>query len=207
MENQPEEEPAADINNHPQIALIDTFCELTGVHSKQEALFYLESHIFNLDAAVSTFLDDYNPPPIAAADNQPSPPVQSDENDALSPSNRSRSPSLLPAAQSYNLRWAGRPRTGGSSAGAGGGGIRTLSDLSRNPKEEEEDDSDTDPDFDPQEYYTGGEKRFVSPNYCYRMNLWYVLVGNVQFFAYGATFLIKCVFRILEMNFSRNMHS
>lgn len=176
MENQPEEEPAADINNHPQIALIDTFCELTGVHSKQEALFYLESHIFNLDAAVSTFLDDYNPPPIAAAaDNHPSPPVQSDENDALSPSNRSRSPSPPPAAQSYNLRSAGRPRTGGrrrtGGSSAGGGGIRTLSDLSRNPKEEEDDDSDTDPDFDPQEYYTGGEKRFVSPNYCYRMNL------------------------------------
>ncbi|KAK6120627.1 hypothetical protein DH2020_045622 [Rehmannia glutinosa] len=79
---------------------------------------------------------------------------------------RSRSPSPPPASRSYNLRSVAKPGTGASPSGGrrrggggGGGGIRTLSDLNRNPKEE---DSDSDPDFDPQEYYTGGEKRTVS---------------------------------------------
>ncbi|CAA0825068.1 Plant UBX domain-containing protein 5 [Striga hermonthica] len=162
MENLTDE---ATLDNHPQIALINTFCEITACASKTEALFFLESHNFDLDAAVSTFLDDAGP----AAVDLPSPMAHSQSQSHYSPSespppSRSRSPSPPPASRSYSLRSAAKPRAEASGSvgqkrgggGGGGGGIRTLADLSRNPKHEE--DSDSDPDFDPQEYYTGGEK-------------------------------------------------
>ncbi|PIN18703.1 Protein tyrosine phosphatase SHP1/Cofactor for p97 ATPase-mediated vesicle membrane fusion [Handroanthus impetiginosus] len=163
MENQSPEE--ASFDGHPQIALINTFCEITACASKSEALFFLESHNFDLDAAVSTFLDDANPTEAAAA-NLNSPAAQSQSHyspsESLSPSpSRSRSPSPPPASRSYSLRSSSKPNTGASASGGrtrgggGGGGIRTLADLNRIPKDE---DSDSDPDYDPQEYYTGGEK-------------------------------------------------
>ncbi|KAL6536861.1 Plant UBX domain-containing protein 4 [Orobanche hederae] len=154
----------ASFNTHPQIALINTFCEITACVSKSEALFFLESHNFDPDAAVSTFLDD--PDPVAA--NTISPVAQSQSHyppsESLSPSpSRSRSPSPPPTSRFYNLRSAGKPSAGGSTSGGrrhggggGGGGIRTLADLNNNPKHNE--GSDSDPDFNPQEYYTGGEK-------------------------------------------------
>ncbi|KAI3465611.1 hypothetical protein Pfo_022274 [Paulownia fortunei] len=165
MENQSSEfTEEATFNSHPQIALINTFCEITACASKSEALFFLESHNFDLDAAVSTFLDDANPADFAAA-NPTSPAVQSQSHyspsESLSPSpSRSRSPSPPPASRSYNLRSSAKPSAGASASGGrrrggGSGGIRTLADLNRNPKDE---DSESDPDFDPQEYYTGGEK-------------------------------------------------
>lgn len=167
MENQSSEfAEEASLNGHPQIALINTFCEITACASKSEALFFLESHNFDLDAAVSTFLDDANPVESVAAANPTSPAAQSHSHispsESLSPSpSRSRSPSPPPASRSYNLRSSTKPGTGasapaGARRGGGGGGIRTLADLNRNPKDE---DSDSDPDFDPQEFYTGGEKR------------------------------------------------
>ncbi|KAK4383681.1 hypothetical protein Sango_2753000 [Sesamum angolense] len=160
----------ASLNNHPQIALINTFCEITASASKSEALFFLESHNFDLDAAVSTFLDDANP---VAAANPGSPAAQSQSHyspsESLSPStspSRSRSPSPPPASRSYNLRSSAKPSagasgSGGRKGGSGGGGVRTLSDLNRNTKDE---DSGSDPDFDPQEYYTGGEKSGYGEN-------------------------------------------
>ncbi|KAH6796023.1 hypothetical protein C2S51_037009 [Perilla frutescens var. frutescens] len=154
----------ATLDGHPHIALINTFCEITACPSKSEALFFLESHNFDLDAAVSTFLDDANPvEPVAAG--PASPAAQSNSHyspsESLSPSpSRSRSPSPPPASRPYRLRSAaksgvGASASGGVRRGGGGGGIRTFADLNKNPKDE---DSDSDPDFDPQEYYTGGEK-------------------------------------------------
>ncbi|XP_057784833.1 plant UBX domain-containing protein 4-like [Salvia miltiorrhiza] len=154
----------ATLDGHPHIALINTFCEITACPSKSEALFFLESHNFDVDAAVSTFLDDANPIEPAAA-GPASPAVQSNTHyspsESLSPSpSRSRSPSPPPASRPYRLRsaaktGAGASAAGGARRGGGGGGIRTLADLNKNPNNEE---SDSDPDFDPQEYYTGGEK-------------------------------------------------
>ncbi|KAL8506793.1 hypothetical protein ACS0TY_017621 [Phlomoides rotata] len=157
MENQSAAFTEATIDGHPQIALINTFCEITACASKSEALFFLESHNFDLDAAVSTFLDDAHPDvaaaavnPAALSNNQLSP------SESLSASPRSRSPSPPRASRSYNLR-AAKPSTGASASGGTrrGGGIRTFADLNRKPKDG---DSDSDSDFDPQEYYTGGEK-------------------------------------------------
>lgn len=141
----------ATLDGHPQIALINTFCEITACATKSEALFFLESHNFDLDAAVSTFLDDAIPAEPAAA-GPASPVAQSNTHyspsESLSPSpSRSRSPSPPPSSRPYNLRSAGKSGTGASDSGGA---------LNKNPKNE---DSDSDPDFDPQEYYTGGEKR------------------------------------------------
>ncbi|XP_051135213.1 plant UBX domain-containing protein 4 [Andrographis paniculata] len=163
MENQ-----STPADAHPQISLINTFCEITACASKSEALFFLESHNFDIDAAVATFLDSTNP----AADDDaaaltaanPSSPLQPSQShyspsESASPSPRSRSPSPPPASRSYNLRSVANPKKTGASASGrrkpGDGGIRTLADLNSNPRDE---DSDSDPDFDPQEYYTGGEK-------------------------------------------------
>ncbi|KAL7142296.1 hypothetical protein ABFS83_08G114500 [Erythranthe nasuta] len=154
MENPPSE--AIIDGHHPQITLINTFCEITACASQSEALFFLESHNFDLDAAVSTFLDDANPvDSAAAAVNPTSPAFNSPIEMSPSPSpsrSRSRSPSPPPASRSYSLRSSSKPSTAAPRRG-----IRTFSDLNRNPKDDDE-DSDSDPDFNPQDYYTGGEK-------------------------------------------------
>ncbi|KAL8167196.1 hypothetical protein V2J09_008695 [Rumex salicifolius] len=147
--------------------LITAFVEITSA-TADEALFFLESHNFDLDAAVSTFLESTvpsayvdAPTPVAAAPVDPlsaSPsPAEISPSASLSPS-RSRSPS--PASRSqYNLR--SRRQQPGSGSGSGStaapgrrvGGIRTFSDLNRSAAEGSDSDSDQ-----PSEYYTGGEK-------------------------------------------------
>ncbi|KAI4308361.1 hypothetical protein L6164_031444 [Bauhinia variegata] len=148
-------------------ALVNAFCEITS-SSKQEALFYLESHNFDLDAAVSTFLDSSNPNAAATDDDvvannvdnpsrpTPSPPESNSPefSPSISPS-RSRSASPTPSRVPYELR---SRRNQGKDvkkpSGSRTGGIRTLADLKRPGQE----DSDSDSDYEPQEYYTGGEK-------------------------------------------------
>ncbi|KAK6141189.1 hypothetical protein DH2020_025072 [Rehmannia glutinosa] len=143
MENQPPDfTEEASFNTHPQIALINTFCEITACVSKSEALFFLESHNFDLDSAVSTFLDNANPADFAAV-NPASPVAQSQSHhspsESLSPSpSRSRSPSPPPASRSYNLRSVAKPGTGPPLL------------------------VDGDAEAEAEEYYTGGEKRTVS---------------------------------------------
>lgn len=128
--------------------LIDTFCE-TASASREEALFYLESHNYNLDSAVSTFLDSTA---VHAMPSRRLSPTQSLSPSPSSSPSRSRSPSPPAASRSsaYNLR--SRPPVPKPS-GSRRGGIRTLSDLNRASVEGSDSDSD-----EPQEYYTGGEK-------------------------------------------------
>ncbi|CAK9179333.1 unnamed protein product [Ilex paraguariensis] len=155
--------------NNPNTTLIDTFCEITS-SSKSEAQFFLESHNFDLDSAVSTYLetslstiDNHPLSTITAHQQQPLSPSQSQSpshsySSSQSPS-RSRSPSPPPTIRSaagtpYNLR--SRQGMDGSKKKASGsraGGIRTLSDLNRRERDESGSDDD-----EPQEYYTGGEK-------------------------------------------------
>ncbi|KAF9688270.1 hypothetical protein SADUNF_Sadunf02G0180200 [Salix dunnii] len=157
--------PNLDLNETNNTALVDAFCEITS-SSKQEALFFLESHQWDLDSAVSTFLDsDSAPPPLVTAipplpshpvnspSPSPSPPQSHSPNYSPSQSpSRSRSPSPVPSRVPYRLRSRGKK----SSANRTRGGVRTLADLNRIP--DAGSDSDDDDDDEPQQYYTGGEK-------------------------------------------------
>ncbi|XP_006342266.1 plant UBX domain-containing protein 4-like isoform X3 [Solanum tuberosum] len=153
-------------------ALINTFCEITS-SSKSQALFFLESHNFDLDSAVSTFLENSSLPsagpgtavvatdPVSPSDSQSYSPSHSESS---SPSSRSRSPSpppppslsskrlRKPSSNAYNLR-SSRPRNDAAAADvadAVGGGRRNLR---RRPSTGLESNSD-----EPQEASTGGEK-------------------------------------------------
>ncbi|KAL2973436.1 hypothetical protein AAZX31_14G045000 [Glycine max] len=140
--------------------LVNSFCEITS-SSKEEALFFLESHNFDLDAAVSTFLDNANNPLIPQNDDvvvaaNPNPNSVSPPSDSHSPDfnpSRSPSPSPSPTRTPYELR--SRRSLGKKPSTSRQGKIRTLGDLKRSSRD---DDSDSDPDFEPDEYYTGGEK-------------------------------------------------
>ncbi|XP_059661112.1 plant UBX domain-containing protein 4-like [Cornus florida] len=132
-----------------QTHLVSTFCEITS-SSKEEALFFLESHNYDLDLAVSTFLETTAAADADASDHN----LPRSRSPSPSPS-RSRSPS--PRPNPYDLR-SRKPMASSSSnrrtSGGPTGRIRTLSDLNRQAKD---DASDSDSD-EPQEYYTGGEK-------------------------------------------------
>lgn len=171
MENQ------SDLNPERE-TLINTFCEITS-STNPEALFYLESHNFDLDSAVSTYFET-NPPVSSAdipapsvgavsaaaanaqspADSQSYSPSQSESSSpsrSRSPSPRRRSKQPQPSG-AYNLR-SSKPgkasAPGGSGAGRRSGGIHTFADLNRRTPAGSGSDSD-----EPQEYYTGGEKRY-----------------------------------------------
>jgi UBX domain-containing protein 1 len=147
-----------DLNDTNNAALIDGFCEITS-SSKQEALFFLESHQWDLDSAISTFMDSDSDPPLVTAipplpshpvnSPPPSPPQSHSPSQSLS---RSRSPSRAP----------NRPRSRDKkpSANRTRGGVRTLADLNRIPDGGSCSDDDDD---EPQQYYAGGEKRYLNP--------------------------------------------
>lgn len=161
-------------------SLISSFCEIAS-STRDEATFFLESHNWDLDAALSTFLDDHaaatafpeaasaaaafdnaarfsvlvDAPEIAAS-RSPSP--SHSQSPGYSPSkspSRSRSPSPNPSRRSYELRSRGKKAVTKPSGGRSSG-IRTLADLNR-PADDGDSGGDSD---EPQEYYTGGEKRY-----------------------------------------------
>ncbi|MED6151445.1 hypothetical protein PIB30_082624 [Stylosanthes scabra] len=154
--------------------LIDSFCEVTS-STKQEALFFLESHNYDLDAALATFFEN-DPNNNNATANAPlsdavanpnalseSPTHAADSHSPdFSPSpSRSRSASPNPSRAPYELRSrrARGKEPAAKPSGSRRGGIHTLRDLKRSPTDHEgEDDADDDSD-EGQDYYTGGEKR------------------------------------------------
>ncbi|CAB4304619.1 unnamed protein product [Prunus armeniaca] len=164
-------ETEAQESNPQNDAVINSFCEITSA-SKQEALFFLESHNWDLDAAVSTFLDNNTvaisvdePPnpgsfPIPASHSlSPSPSHSPNYSPSQSPP-RSRSPSPTPSRAPYQLRSKRAASSGAQDkadtkppSASRPRGIRTLSDLNQPAKDGSGSDSD-----EPQEYYTGGEK-------------------------------------------------
>ncbi|KNA09258.1 hypothetical protein SOVF_154940 [Spinacia oleracea] len=183
MEPSQEHQAAATISSmasghrDPNNAMINTFMEITS-STFEEAQFFLESHNFDVDAAVSTFFESTSAPPppppsststaavVGATDEElhsPSSPSAS-----LSPSpSRSRSHSPPAGVRSqYGLR--SRGTTGGgdvndvssnSRSCRRAGGVRTFADLHRNSAE---DGSGSDSDSDrPAEFYTGGQKSGV----------------------------------------------
>nr|GEW60612.1 hypothetical protein [Tanacetum cinerariifolium] len=159
-EEQPQP-PSTITNNHHHSDLILSFIEITS-SSIEEATFFLESHSFDLDSALSTFFET------TTAVHQNPNSQQNDANDDVnSPASSSRSrsrsvsppPSFEAAAATagggggvYNLR-SRNTDTGSGRTGR----IRTFADL--NKKECEDCDSGSDDEDDkPQEYYTGGQR-------------------------------------------------
>lgn len=180
-----EVESEVDHNTVPTVpehsSMVSTFCEITSA-SQSEALFFLESHNYNLDSAVSTFLETVSSaaPAVAVDDGNNSSrkrrlesPTQSNsyslsqsQSQSSSSPSRSRSPSPPPPRRlQYNLRSSSVKSSKASTSRRRTGGIRTLADLSKQPSN---DGSGTDSD-EPQEYYTGGEKRYevVLPSLLY----------------------------------------
>jgi|APAra0007618257_1042622.scaffolds.fasta_scaffold00078_34 hypothetical protein len=159
--------------------LINSFIEITS-SSREEANFFLESHTWNLDAAVSTFLDNdaaaaaepnpTGPPPPSSTIAGAQSPSQSHSPDytpsETSPSpSRSRSASPSSRAAPYGLRSRGGAGENKETENPSGirssrsrqhaGNIRTFADLNRSPADGEGSDSD-----EANEYYTGGQKRY-----------------------------------------------
>lgn len=154
-------------------AFINTFCEITS-SSKSQALFFLESHNFDLDSAISTFLDNSSlhsaGTAVDAADDPVSPSesrsYSSSHSEYSSPSSRSRSPSPPPpsslgskrkrksSSNAYNLR-SSRPRNNAAAADVADAavGVRRRS-LRRRTTTRSGSDS-----VEPQEANTGGDKR------------------------------------------------
>ncbi|KAL1220603.1 Plant UBX domain-containing protein 5 [Cardamine amara subsp. amara] len=149
--------------------LISSFLEITS-SSREEALFFLESHRWDLDSAVSTFLDNdaSTAAAVPTAPNPTGPPpppssiaVAESPSSDYSPSetspSRSRSPSPPSRAAPYSLR---SNKEGDNPSGSRSsrnrqhaGNIRTFADLNRSPAGGADSDSD-----EANEYYTGGEK-------------------------------------------------
>ncbi|XP_030539714.1 plant UBX domain-containing protein 4 [Rhodamnia argentea] len=171
MDNEPME--SALKGDEDNAATINSFREITS-SSREEAVFFLESHNWDLDAAVSTFLDNNTladapplpvpvPVPVPASPNSPSQSPSYSPSLAQSPSlsyspsrSPSRSRSASPARAPYELR--SRRATKAKKkpdkpSGSRTRGVRTLADL--NQPVDHGSDSDSD---EPQEYYTGGEK-------------------------------------------------
>lgn len=160
------ENPTQEANSE----LIASFIEITS-STRDEALFFLESHQWDLDSAVSTFLDNADSAAVAPvpalprdpAVNSPSQSSPSSPSASLSPSrsaSRSRSASPIASREPYPLRSrrrSERKQEDGKKASSSGtrGGIRTLADLNRTPPV----GSDSDNDDEAQRYYTGGQKR------------------------------------------------
>jgi UBX domain-containing protein 1 len=140
--------------------LINSFIEITS-STQQEALFFLESHNFDLDAAVSSFLDntatinnDDNTIPLNDTNTNVVSPSDSLSPDFQPSDSPSRSLSPSPSRAPYELR--SRRSIGKKPSGSRQSGIRTLRDVKRDQDSHSGSDSDSD---DPQEYYTGGQKR------------------------------------------------
>ncbi|KAK9689597.1 hypothetical protein RND81_09G070300 [Saponaria officinalis] len=125
--------------------MLSTFMEITS-STPEEAHFFLESHNFDLDAAVSTFFESTSSAvPTAAPPHGSRSPSLSPSPSPSPPRSRSHSPPPPGRRSEYNLRNRTTTR----------GGVRTLADLNRAGSGSDDDDDDSDR---PSQYFTGGHK-------------------------------------------------
>jgi UBX domain-containing protein 1 len=157
-----DEEDQSNSNPNDNSTLINSFIEITS-STTQEANFFLESHNWDLDLAVSTFLDES-----AVAASEPSalpistsPSASPASSPDYSPSSRSQTPSPSPSRAAYQLRPHRNTKKIKKKSKrqeiSGRGGIRTLADLNQAPSssqisnDEEEEEEDDDDDYEPEE--------------------------------------------------------
>ncbi|XP_031472779.1 plant UBX domain-containing protein 4-like [Nymphaea colorata] len=134
-------------------ALVDNFRAITSC-TEEEALFFLKSHNWQLDSAISSYYEDqqHHSPPLS-----PSPSQQpTSAAAAAAPSYSSASsPPRLRATHMASRDSQKKNTAKGKSSTSSSGRIRTLSDLGRASGSASSDENDGDA---PQEYYAGGEK-------------------------------------------------
>ncbi|KAJ6832332.1 plant UBX domain-containing protein 4-like [Iris pallida] len=134
----------AAVGKEEQETLIETFVGIAS-SSREEALFFLESHNWQLDSSIHSFFEHQHP---IAEQPQPQQPQEEEEEEELPlPAVLQR----LPAMASREEEGRKKKEAAKSRASGSRPKIRTLSDLKSEPGS----DSDSD---EPQEYYTGGEK-------------------------------------------------
>ncbi|KAF3776083.1 Plant UBX domain-containing protein 3 [Nymphaea thermarum] len=133
-------------------ALVDNFRAITSC-TEEEALFFLESHNWQLGSAISSYYEaqQHHSPPLS-----PSPSQQPTSAAAAAPSYSSASsPPRLRATHMASRDSQKKNTAKGKSSTSSSGRIRTLSDLGRASGSASSDENDGDA---PQEYYAGGEK-------------------------------------------------
>ncbi|CAL9073959.1 unnamed protein product [Musa textilis] len=157
-------------------SLVETFLGITA-STREEALFFLESHDWVLDSAILSFYDDnsdshqhrqhqdhdddpndqdedYIPQEVAAPAAVPPPRVTRSTGAAAAPTARvTRSSATTAALPGSSTAMGSRGDKKPSKPSGSRPTIRTLADLNRSSDPGSDSDSDG-----PQEYYTGGEK-------------------------------------------------
>lgn len=166
----------SDSNPNVHAPLLSSFCEITFA-SRQEALFFLESHNFDLDAAVSSFLDDDNAHHnIIGGTN-----VGAGDNALPSPADFQHSPSPMPSQPPIDplSRTTAQGMAPEIPSGGGAGGIRTFSDLKRPAPDSLGYDSD-----EPQEHNSGDDPK----RYRIFLSLWFVYLFFFVFWEFSRVF-------------------
>lgn len=130
---------------------VASFCDITGA-SPEQAAFFLEGCNWDLDNAVSSFLDEDSHGQSGPSDNVTAPRDKVEEVEEAPPSRPSNPGASLggSSARGGSSRSSGRGRNSKPSNSR----IKTFSELNR----ASQDDNDDDDDDEPNEYYTGGEK-------------------------------------------------
>ncbi|KAG0493325.1 hypothetical protein HPP92_004319 [Vanilla planifolia] len=143
--------------------LVDSFCGITSC-TREEALFFLESHNWLIETALLSYFENsadgvyvqHQQEQRQTESVAEDPPIPLAASAAEPFHSQPRSPLLQ---QSTTMSSSGDKKPASRTSGTGPA-IRTLADLNRRSSVQES-DSDSD---EPQEYYTGGEKRSVEPS-------------------------------------------
>lgn len=138
--------------------LVESFCGITSC-SPEEAIFFLESHGWLLDSALHSYFENSaggEDEPPQQEEQQPHLQTSASNSRALEAAASSEPQNPLLAARSPVSMSTSRDKKPASKPSGSGPAIRTLADLNRRSSGP---GSGSDSD-EPQEYYTGGEKRW-----------------------------------------------
>ncbi|KAK8965451.1 UBA and UBX domain-containing protein [Platanthera guangdongensis] len=142
-----------DASKGKEEGLLESFCGITS-SSREEALFFLESHNWLLDSALHSYFDNSAGGEGAHFPEDPPQPQTLASQSGFVAATTEESPASLLLARSPVSMSNSRDKKTASRPSGSGPAIRTLADLNRRPS-----DSGSGSDSDePEEYYTGGEK-------------------------------------------------
>ncbi|KAK8916017.1 UBA and UBX domain-containing protein [Platanthera zijinensis] len=144
-----------DLPGGKEEGLLESFCGITS-SSREEALFFLESHNWLLDSALHSYFENSAGGEGAHfPEDPPQPQTLANQSGFLATTTEESPASLLVARSPVSMSNSRDKKTASRPSGSGPA-IRTLADLNRRPS-----DSGSGSDSDePEEYYTGGEKRW-----------------------------------------------